>query len=69
MLQFQMGIADPLATSVAPRLRDQLDPALFAGELKRGAAANGPIPDLHWDFWSWIERPLAAVRLNLNILN
>lgn len=69
LLQFQMGIADPLAASVAPKLKDQLDPALFAGELERGAAAIGPIRDFHWDFWSWIERPLAAVRLDLNILN
>ena len=69
MLQFQMGIADPLAASVAPKLKDQLDPPLFARELERGAATIGPIRNFHWDFWTWIERPLAEVRRDLNVLN
>ena len=30
LLQFQMGIADPLAGSVAPKLKDQLDAPAFA---------------------------------------
>ena len=68
MLQFQMGIADPLAASVAPKLKDQLDSPVFARELQRGAAATGAIRDLHWDFWSWIERPLEAVRRDFNLL-
>jgi len=67
LLQFQMGIADPLAASVAPKLRDQLDVALFAREWQRGAATTGLIRDLHWDFWSWIERPLDAVRRDFNV--
>ena len=69
LLQFQMGIADPLAASVAPKLKDQLDVAVFAQELQRGAAAIGPIRDLHWDFWSWIERPLDAVRRQFNLVS
>lgn len=68
LLQFQMGIADPLAASVAPKLKDQLDVDVFARELARGAATTGPIRDLHWDFWSWIERPLESVRRELNVL-
>jgi hypothetical protein len=68
LLQFQMGIADPLAGSVAPKLKDQLDAPAFAEGLQRGAAATGPIRDLHWDFWPWIERPLVDVRRELNVL-
>ncbi|MBW0166130.1 MAG: hypothetical protein KXJ49_01365 [Vulcanococcus sp.] len=68
LLQFQMGIADPLAASVAPKLKDQLDVDVFARELARGAETTGPIRDLHWDFWSWIERPLESVRRELNVL-
>ena len=65
---FQMGIADPLAANVAPKLRDQLDAPAFAEGLQRGAAATGPIRNLHWDFWPWIERPLVEVRHELNVL-
>lgn len=68
LLQFQMGIADPLAGSVAPKLKDQLDAPAFAEGLQRGAAATGPIRDLHWDFWPWIERPLVEVRREMNVL-
>lgn len=68
LLQFQMGIADPLAASVAPRLQDQLDAPAFATALQRGAAACGPIRDFHWDFWPWCERPLEAVRRELTVL-
>ena len=68
LLQFQMGIADPLAGSVAPKLKDQLDAPAFAQALQRGAATTGPIRDFHWDFWSWIDRPLADVRRDLNVL-
>lgn len=68
LLQFQMGIADPLAASVAPRLQDQLDAPGFATALQRGAAACGAIRDLHWDFWPWTARPLEAVRRELNLL-
>lgn len=68
LLQFQMGIADPLAANVAPKLRDQLDAPAFAEGLQRGAAATGPIRNLHWDFWPWIERPLVEVRHELNVL-
>lgn len=67
LLQFQMGIADPLAASVAPRLKQQLDAPAFATALQRGAAACGPIRDLHWDFWPWSERPLADVRQELKV--
>ncbi len=67
LLQFQMGIADPLAGSVAPKLKDQLDAPAFARALQRGAATTGPIRDFHWDFWPWIERPLADVRRDLNV--
>ena len=67
LLQFQMGIADPLAGSVAPKLTDQLDAPAFAVALQRGAAASGPIRDFHWDFWPWIERPLDAVRSDLQV--
>ena len=63
-----MGIADPLAANVAPKLRDQLDAPAFAEGLQRGDAATGPIRDLHWDFWPWIERPLVEVRHELNVL-
>lgn len=68
LLQFQMGIADPLAAGVAPRLTDQLDAPAFAAGLNRGAAATGAIRDLHWDFWPWIDRPLAEVREELNLM-
>ncbi|MEB3326811.1 MAG: hypothetical protein VKI39_03790, partial [Synechococcus sp.] len=68
LLQFQMGIADPLAGSVAPKLKDQLDAPAFARALQRGAATTGPIRDFHWDFWPWIDRPLADVRRELNVL-
>ncbi|MFZ9621513.1 MAG: hypothetical protein ACO289_09945 [Prochlorococcaceae cyanobacterium] len=68
LLQFQMGIADPLAGSVAPKLKDQLDAPAFAVALQRGAQATGPIRDFHWDFWPWIERPLEDVRRELNVL-
>jgi len=68
LLQFQMGIADPLAGSVAPKLKDQLDAPAFAEGLQRGAAAMGPIRDLHWKFWPWIGRPLVEVRRDLNIV-
>ena len=68
LLQFQMGIADPLAASVAPRLTDQLNAPDFAAQLQRGAATTGPIRDIHWDFWTWIERPLAEVRADLNVI-
>jgi hypothetical protein len=68
LLQFQMGIADPLAGSVAPKLKDQLDAPAFAEGLQRGAAAIGPIRDLHWDFWPWIDRPLVEVRRDLNVV-
>lgn len=67
LLQFQMGIADPLAGSVAPKLTDQLDAPAFADALQRGAQATGPIRDFHWDFWPWIDRPLAEVRDRLNV--
>ncbi len=67
LLQFQMGIADPLAVSVAPKLKDQLDAPTFAQALQRGAATTGPIRDFHWDFWPWIDRPLAAVRRDLKV--
>jgi len=67
LLQFQMGIADPLAGSVAPKLTDQLDAPAFAVALQRGAAASGPIRDFHWNFWPWIERPLDAVRSDLQV--
>ena len=67
LLQFQMGIADPLAGSVAPKLTDQLDAPAFAVALQRGAAASGSIRDFHWDFWPWIERPLDAVRRDLQV--
>jgi hypothetical protein len=63
-----MGIADPLAGSVAPKLKDQLDAPAFAEGLQRGAAAIGPIRDLHWDFWPWIDRPLVEVRRDLNVV-
>lgn len=37
--------------------------------LRPGAAATtGPIRDFQWDFWSWIDRPLADVRRDLNVL-
>ena len=68
LLQFQMGIADPLAGSVAPKLKDQLDAPAFAEHLQRGAAVVGPIRDLHWDFWPWIQRPLAEVRRDLHVV-
>lgn len=68
LLQFQVGIADPLAGSVAPTLKDQLDAPAFAIALQRGAAATGPLRDFHWDFWDWIERPLVAVRRDLTVL-
>lgn len=67
LLQFQMGIADPMAASVAPRLKDQLNAPAFAAGLQRGAAATGPIRDVHWNFWSWIDRPLEEVRHALNV--
>jgi len=67
LLQFQMGIADPLAASVAPRLTDQLNAPDFAEQLQRGAATTGPIRDIHWDFWDWIERPLGEVRAALQV--
>jgi hypothetical protein len=47
LLQVQMGIADPLAGSVAPKRKDQLDAPAFADGLQRGASAIGPIRDLH----------------------
>ncbi|MFM7465160.1 MAG: hypothetical protein ACKO28_06775 [Cyanobium sp.] len=68
LMQFQMGIADPLAGSVAPKLKDQLNAPAFAEGLQRGAAATGPIRDIHWDFWPWIGRPLVEVRQALNVL-
>ena len=68
LLQFQMGLADPLAAGVAPTLQDQLNAPAFAQALQRGAAATGPIRDFHWDFWPWIERPLEAVRRELQVL-
>jgi len=68
LLQFQMGIADPLAGIVAPKLKDQLDAPTFAQALQRGAATTGPIRDFHWDFWPWIDRPLADVRRDLHVL-
>jgi hypothetical protein len=68
LLQFQMGIADPLAGSVAPKLKDQLDAPAFARALQRGASTTGPIRDFHWDFWPWIDRPLVDVRRELNVL-
>lgn len=67
LLQFQMGIADPLAGSVAPRLTDQLQAPAFAAALERGAATTGAIRDFRWDFWPWIERPLEAVRHDLDV--
>lgn len=67
LLQFQMGIADPMAAGVAPKLKDQLNAPAFAAGLERGAAATGPIRDFHWDFWPWIDRPLAEVRQLLNV--
>jgi len=67
LLQFQMGIADPFAGSVAPKLTDQHDVPAFATALQRGAAASGPICDSHWDFWPWLERPLEAVRSDLQV--
>jgi hypothetical protein len=67
MLQFQMGIADPLAGSVAPKLKDQLNAPAFAVALQRGAETTGPIRDFHWDFWPWIERPLQDVRRELRV--
>jgi hypothetical protein len=27
----------------------------------------GPIKDIHWDFWTWIDRPLEDVRRDLNV--
>ncbi|MFM7675437.1 MAG: hypothetical protein ACKO5F_07590 [Synechococcus sp.] len=68
LLQFQMGVADPLAGSVAPKLKDQLDAPTFAQALQRGAATTGPIRDFHWDFWPWIDRPLIDVRRDLQVL-
>lgn len=68
LLQFQMGVADPLAGSVAPKLKDQLDAPTFAQALQRGAATTGPIRDFHWDFWPWIDRPLSDVRRDLQVL-
>jgi len=67
LLQFQVGIADPLAASVAPKLKDQLDAPAFAEALQRGAETTGPIRDIHWDFWPWIRRPLDDVRQELNV--
>jgi hypothetical protein len=67
LMQFQVGIADPLASSVAPKLTDQLRAPAFAAALERGANVVGPIRDLHWDFWEWIERPLVEVRRDLNV--
>ncbi|MFM9041102.1 MAG: hypothetical protein ACKOHJ_02410, partial [Vulcanococcus sp.] len=67
LLQFQMGIADPLAGSVAPKLKDQLQAPAFASALQRGSEVIGPIRDLHWDFWTWIDRPLEDVRQDLNV--
>lgn len=67
LLQFQMGIADPLAGSVAPKLKDQLNAPAFAAGLQRGSTAAGPIRDFHWDFWPWIDRPLDEVRRELNV--
>jgi len=67
LMQFQVGIADPLASSVAPKLTDQLRAPAFAAALERGANVVGPIRDLHWDFWEWIDRPLEEVRLDLNV--
>ena len=37
------------------------------GALERGADVVGPIKDIHWDFWTWIERPLEDVRSDLNV--
>ncbi|MFM7436350.1 MAG: hypothetical protein ACKO1Q_10340 [Vulcanococcus sp.] len=62
LLQFQMGLADPLAGSVAPKLKDQLDAPAFAVALQRGAEATGPLRDFHWNFWPWIDAPLSEVR-------
>ena len=67
LLQFQMGIADPLAGSVAPKLKDQLQAPTFAAALQRGSEVIGPIRNLHWDFWTWIDRPLEDVRHELNV--
>ncbi len=67
LMQFQVGIADPLASSVAPKLTDQLRAPAFAAALERGANVVGPIRDLHWDFWEWIDRPLEEVRRDLNV--
>ena len=67
LMQFQMGIADPLAGSVAPTLKDQLRAPAFATALERGSAVIGPIRDMHWNFWTWIERPLDDVRHELNV--
>lgn len=68
LMQFQVGIADPLAASVAPKLKDQLRSDAFASSLERGSKAVGHLRDLHWDFWSWIERPLEDIRRDLNVL-
>jgi len=67
LMQFQVGIADPLAGNVAPKLKDQLRAPAFAAALERGANVVGPIKDMHWDFWTWIERPLEDVRRDLNV--
>ena len=67
LMQFQAGIADPLAGSVAPKLKDQLRAPAFAAALERGSNVVGPIKDMHWNFWTWIERPLEDVRRDLNV--
>ena len=67
LLQFQEGIADPLAGSVAPKLKDQLRAPAFAKALERGSTVVGPIRDVHWDFWEWIDRPLETVRRDLHV--
>ena len=67
LMQFQVGIADPLAGNVAPKLKDQLSAPSFAAALERGANVVGPIKDMHWDFWTWINRPLEDVRRDLNV--
>jgi hypothetical protein len=67
LMQFQVGIADPLAGSVAPKLKDQLRAPAFAAALERGSNVVGPIKDIHWDFWTWIDRPLEDVRRDLNV--
>lgn len=46
LLHFQMGIADPLAESVAPKLEDQLNAPALAPELPRIRPIPRPIAAL-----------------------